>query len=62
MMSEAPVMDSEVFNHYLTGMTPAEIAEHLMDSCPEFGDLNVEELLLVQVNIFFEAAFWIAED
>lgn len=50
MMSEAPAMDSEVFNHYLTGMTPAEIAEHLMDSCPEFGDLNVEELLLVQVN------------
>lgn len=51
-MSEAPVMDSEVFNHYLTGLTPDEIAEHLMDSCPEFGDLNVEELLLVQESAF----------
>ncbi|XP_057774415.1 E3 ubiquitin ligase BIG BROTHER-related-like isoform X2 [Salvia miltiorrhiza] len=52
MMAEAPVMDNEVFNHYLTSMTPAEIAEHLKDSCPEFGDLNVEELLLVQESAF----------
>lgn len=50
MMAEAPVMENEVVNHYLTGMTPAEIAEHLKDSCPEFGDLNVEELLLLQVD------------
>ncbi|KAH6828187.1 RING/U-box superfamily protein [Perilla frutescens var. hirtella] len=52
MMSEAPVMDNEVFNHYLADMTPAEFAEHLKDSCPEFGDLNVEELLLVQESAF----------
>ncbi|KAG6425689.1 hypothetical protein SASPL_116135 [Salvia splendens] len=52
MMAEAPVMDNEVFNHYLTGMTPAEFAEHLKDSCPEFGDLNVQELLLVQESAF----------
>ncbi|KAG6422584.1 hypothetical protein SASPL_119162 [Salvia splendens] len=51
-MAEAPVMDNEVFNHYLTGMTPAEFAEHLKDSCPEFGDLNVQELLLVQESAF----------
>lgn len=50
MMAEAPVMDNEVYNHYLTCMTPAEFAEHLKDSCPEFGDLNVQELLLMQVD------------
>lgn len=52
MMSEAPLMDSEVYAHYLAGMTPAEFTEHLKDSCPEFGDLNVEELLLVQESAF----------
>lgn len=50
MMSEAPLMNNEVYNHNLTGMTPAEIAEHLKDVCPEFGDLNIEELLLMQVH------------
>ncbi|KAG8390294.1 hypothetical protein BUALT_Bualt01G0068600 [Buddleja alternifolia] len=52
MMSEAPMMNNEVYNHSLTGMTPAEIAEHLKDICPEFGDLNVEEVLLMQESAF----------
>ena len=56
-MAEAPVMDNEVYNHYLTGMTPAEFAEHLKDSCPEFGDLNVQELLLMQVDWMVEDCF-----
>lgn len=49
MMSEASMMNNEVNSHYLTGMTPAEIAQHLKDICPEFGDLNVEEVLMMQV-------------
>ncbi|KAI3471104.1 hypothetical protein Pfo_027767 [Paulownia fortunei] len=52
MMSEAPMMNNEVCNLYLTGMTPAEIAEHLKDICPEFGDLNAEEVLLMQESAF----------
>ncbi|KAL0452522.1 UNVERIFIED_CONTAM: E3 ubiquitin ligase BIG BROTHER-related [Sesamum latifolium] len=51
-MSEAPMMNNQVYNHYLTGMTPAEIAEHLQDICPEFGDLNPEEVLLMQESAF----------
>ncbi|XP_011101176.1 E3 ubiquitin-protein ligase RLIM-like isoform X1 [Sesamum indicum] len=51
-MSEAPMMNNQIYNHYLTGMTPAEIAEHLQDICPEFGDLNPEEVLLMQESAF----------
>ncbi|CAA0811721.1 E3 ubiquitin ligase BIG BROTHER [Striga hermonthica] len=39
-------------NHYLTRMTPDEIAEHVKDICPEFGDLNIEEVLLMQESAF----------
>ncbi|KAK6117556.1 hypothetical protein DH2020_048711 [Rehmannia glutinosa] len=51
-MSEAPMMNNEVYNHYLTGMTPDEIAEHFKDIYPEFGDLNVEEVLLMQESAY----------
>ncbi|PIN11933.1 putative E3 ubiquitin ligase [Handroanthus impetiginosus] len=51
MMSEAQMMNNEVYNHYLSGMTPAEIA-HLKEICPEFGDLNDEEVLLLQESAF----------
>lgn len=55
-MSEAPVMNNEVYNHFLS---PAEIAEHLKDIYPEFGDLNTEELLLMQVNQIYWGYFLI---
>ncbi|KAK6117595.1 hypothetical protein DH2020_048660 [Rehmannia glutinosa] len=46
------MMNNEVYNHYLTGMTPDEIAEHFKDIYPEFGDLNVEEVLLMQESAY----------
>ncbi|KAL8519388.1 hypothetical protein ACS0TY_010358 [Phlomoides rotata] len=52
MMSGAPVMNNEVYNNFVTVMTPDEIAEHLKDIYPEFGDLNTEELLLMQESAF----------
>ncbi|XP_073306444.1 E3 ubiquitin ligase BIG BROTHER-related-like isoform X1 [Primulina huaijiensis] len=48
MMSEMSIMNDEVYNHYVNGMTPAEIAEHLRDTIPEFGDVDVEEFLIQQ--------------
>ncbi|KAL6526952.1 hypothetical protein OROGR_016042 [Orobanche gracilis] len=44
--------NNEGYNHYLTGLAPDEIAEHFKDICPEFGDLNVEEVVLMQESAF----------
>ncbi|GFP84772.1 E3 ubiquitin ligase big brother [Phtheirospermum japonicum] len=46
------MMNNEVYNHYLTGMTPDEIAQHFKDICPEFGDLNADEVLFMQESAF----------
>ncbi|KAL3652373.1 hypothetical protein CASFOL_002054 [Castilleja foliolosa] len=46
------MMNNEVYNHYLTGMTPDEIAQHFKDICPEFDDLNADEVLFMQESAF----------
>ncbi|KAL7108442.1 hypothetical protein ACP275_06G112200 [Erythranthe tilingii] len=46
------MMNNGVNNRNLSAPTPAEVAEHLKDICPEFGDLNVEEVLLMQESAF----------
>ncbi|KAL8050932.1 hypothetical protein ABFS82_06G111900 [Erythranthe guttata] len=46
------MMNNGVNNRNLTTPSPAEVAEHLKDICPEFGDLNVEEVLLMQESAF----------
>ncbi|KAL3650475.1 hypothetical protein CASFOL_006878 [Castilleja foliolosa] len=46
------LMNNELDNHYLTGMTPDEIAQHFNDICPEFGDLNADEVLFMQESAF----------
>lgn len=49
-MSDTSMMsNNEAYNHYLNGMTPSEIAVHFKEIYPEFGDLDVEEVLLQQV-------------
>lgn len=40
------------YNHCLTTMTPTEFAEHLKDIFPEFGNLDVEEVLVMQESAF----------
>ncbi|XP_073130219.1 uncharacterized protein [Henckelia pumila] len=54
MMSEVSIMNNEVYNYYVNGMTPAEIAEHLRDAIPEFGDVDVEEFLVQQESAFLD--------
>ncbi|EYU19522.1 hypothetical protein MIMGU_mgv1a015393mg [Erythranthe guttata] len=54
------MMNNGVNNRNLTTPSPAEVAEHLKDICPEFGDLNVEEVLLMQVA--FARALELGED
>ncbi|XP_073315038.1 E3 ubiquitin-protein ligase BIG BROTHER-like [Primulina huaijiensis] len=54
MMSEMSIMNNEVYSHYLNGMTPAEIAEHLRDTIPEFGDVDIEEFLVQQESAFLD--------
>ncbi|KAI3458189.1 hypothetical protein Pfo_014852 [Paulownia fortunei] len=46
------MMNGEEYNHFLNGLTPVEIAEYLKDIFPEFGDLDVEEVLLQQESAF----------
>ncbi|KZV36491.1 hypothetical protein F511_15996 [Dorcoceras hygrometricum] len=54
MMSEMSIMNNEFYNHYFNGMTPAEIAEHLRDTIPEFGDVDVEEFLAQQESALID--------
>ncbi|KAL2558587.1 E3 ubiquitin ligase BIG BROTHER-like [Forsythia ovata] len=52
-MSETSLMsNNEAYNQYLNGMTPSEIAVHFKEIYPEFGDLNVEEVLLQQESAY----------
>ncbi|CAA3001681.1 E3 ubiquitin ligase BIG BROTHER-like [Olea europaea subsp. europaea] len=52
-MSDTSMMsNNEAYNHYLNGMTPSEIAVHFKEIYPEFGDLNVEEVLLQQESAY----------
>ncbi|CAI9768203.1 unnamed protein product [Fraxinus pennsylvanica] len=44
--------NNEAYNHDLNGMSPSEISVHFKEIYPEFGDLDVEEVLLQQESAY----------
>ncbi|CAA2983400.1 E3 ubiquitin ligase BIG BROTHER-like [Olea europaea subsp. europaea] len=44
--------NNEAHNHYLNGISPSEISVHFKEIYPEFGDLNVQEVLLQQESAY----------